>query len=461
MRVDISISMVLNKSVMTRTLLIVFAVRSWFLFHQNYFESYSTLPRGWSSRVAASRSDRQSVSYELVDTETLSYVESFYTCLPGLFGSGPFPRETLRAPLHPTFRDLTNFSTSLSMENLRILVMGDSVAMQMYYMLEMAVGASAANRTVLSDVVDKPGHYSYALSSTANVGAWRITDIFQRANEGNPPPNAKGGGWNITTARDLLSLPDPVNGEPIVSFDVIFFNIPSAWLVNDLPNFNASLILESLQLANEVFGVKKAILLTMPYQMHSDYDSLPILFQKNRDIQSLVTSFQPNHTIPGITGLAMMDYAELQFSMIRTNAAVLGYFNTTNSQDMPYLKVRLYEYEGHRPAALACGGPLITLETSSRRSGKGNLVNMTTCSRNALYADDVHICTDVFGGRIVAATGCLLQCLYDDVTDVADHNRHGDENLYQKDETDHDIAFLGCQKACNDKFMTFENAIVS
>ena len=177
----------------------------------------------------------------------------------------------------------------------------------------------------------------------------------------------------------------------------------------------------------------------MPYQMHYNYDSLPVLLQKNRDIQSLVTNFQPNRTIPGIMGLTMMDYAELQLSLIRTNAAVLGYINTTNSLDMPYLQVRLYEYEGHRPAALACGGPLISIETTSRQFGRGNLVNMTTCARNALLSDDVHICADVFGGRIVAAMGCLLQCLDDGVTVIGDRHRHDDKDLYQKDETNRHI----------------------
>ena len=340
------------------------------------------------------------------------------------------------------------------MSNLRILVMGDSVALQMYYILEMAVGASAANRTVLANVVGKHGRYAYALSSTATVGAWRITDIFQRGREGKPIPNAKGGGWSSTMARTLLNLSDPITVEPIGSFDVIFFQIPSAWLVDELPDFNASRLIESLQLANEVFGVKKAILLTMPFHCRYEYGSLPILLKKNCDLQSLVTNFQPNRTIPGITGLALMDFATLHFSMIRLNAFASGYSDSANSPDMPYLNVRLQEHQHRNPAVLVCAGPVFTTTAKARRKGKQELVNMTTCVKNSLLSDRVHLCLDVFGGRIVAATGCLLQCLYGDSTGVSDHHL-GDTSADEMDEVDQQVTSLACQKECNDKFMTF------
>lgn len=256
-------------------------------------------------------------------------------------------------------------------------------------------------------------------------------------------------------ANTLLNLPDPINGEPIGSFDVVFYDIPSAWLVDDLPDFDASQIIESLQLANEVFGVTKAILLTMPFHSRYDYDSLPILLEKNRDLEALVANFQPNRTIPGITGLAMMDFARLHFSGIRLNAFVLGYSTSADSPDMTYLKIRLQEFERKNPAVLVCAGPVIPITTKAARRGNAPLVNMTTCVKNGLLADRVHLCPDVFGGRIVAATGCLLQCLYDDHRTPTSDPHLEDTSADDENVIDQQATSLACQKECNDKFMTF------
>ena len=383
----------------------------------------------------AVREAKPFISYQIVAKETVDYTEDWSVCTAGPYTNKVGRRTQIRAPLHPALQALTNFSTTLSLQNLRILVMGDSVAMQMFHMIDMAVGGSTDNLTVVE--YSSGQRYSYALSSTASVAAWRITEMFLRVNENKPPPNEPGGGWNATTARALLNLPDPSNGQPIRSFDTILFVIPLPWM--KLSRFRASDLTESLQLAYEIFGVKKAILLNMPFHNNIEYDKIPMLLEKNRDIQSLVTNFEPNRTIPGITGLVMMDLAELTFQFIRANAPLLGYLNDTDSPDMPYLITRIQDYTTYaKPAAAhVCAGPIFETTGTAR--------NFTLCDKNAISLDGIHMCPATFGGRVVAAAGCLLQCLYSDSSgDVKERVQSG---------------ILDCQKECNDKFMTLPISI--
>jgi hypothetical protein len=378
----------------------------------------------------ALREANPSISFQIVAKEIVDFTDHWSKCTAGPFTNKFGRRKQFRAPLHPVLQALTNFSTTLSLKNHRILVMGDSVAMQMFHMIDMANGGSSSNRTVVENAFGD--HYSYALSSTANVGAWRTTGMFLRDNENKPPPNEPGGGWNATTARVLLDLPDPSNGKPIRSFDTILYVVPLPWV--KLNNFRVSDLNKSLQLANEVFGVKKAILLTMPFHNNIDYDKIPLLLEKNREIQSLVTNFEAGRTIPGITGLVVMDFAELTFQFIRANAPLLGYLNDTDSPDMPYLAIRIRDYMTFaRPAAAhVCAGPLF--------EKRGAATNFTLCDKNAITIDGIHMCPNTFGGRIVAATGCLLQCLN---SDCSRDMKAGVQ-----------IGTLQCQKVCNDKFMT-------
>ena len=395
------------------------------------------IPNVYSVAVAA-KAGKSSVSYQIVGENAVDYSEDWSNCTAGPYTNKFGRRQQFRAPLHPQIQELTNFSSTISLKNLRILVMGDSVAMQIFHMVDMAAGGSHDNRTVVEYAFGH--HYSYALSSTAKIGAWRITDMFLRANENRPPPNEPGGGWNATTARVLLSLPDPSNGEPIQSFDTIVFVIPLPWM--KLAHFRASDFKESLQLANEVFGIKKAILLTMPFMNNVEYDRVPMLLEKNREIEALVTDFEGNRTIPGIEGLVMMDFAELMFQFIRANAALLGYLNGTDSAEMPYLMTRIRDYTPHaRPAAAhVCAGPMFEL--------RGQSLNFTLCDKNVISLDGIHLCPNAFGGRMVAATGCLLQCLYPDSNGGASRP------------TEH-VDVLECQKECNSKFMTLRPINIS
>lgn len=347
------------------------------------------------------------VSFEIVEK-----VESQDFCSPGYFTNRFGRHGQYRNILFEGLLKLTNFSTTLSFGSLRMLVMGDSVGMQIFELLEVASGA--ANRTVVDYVLGTK--ISYGLSG--NLGAMRMTGMLLRENENKPLPNERGGGWNQTMIQALLNIPD-TGGKPISSFDVMLFRMPHGWL--ELDEITVSTIKESLELASNMMGVKKVILLTLPFINNVDADSRMGWLEKNREIRDFVNRFEPDKTVPGIDGLVLMDFAQLTNEFIQTNAKYLGYLNDTDSAEMAYLDTRIVGYTKNVRAAAAhvCAGPLV-------KQGPRLL-----CHLNAITGDGIHFCPQTYGGRVVAATGCLLQCLYG----------NNDRNL------------LGCQKKCNDNFM--------
>ena len=130
-----------------------------------------------------------------------------------------------------------------------------------------------------------------------------------------------------------------------------------------------------------------------------------------------------------------MDLAELTNQFIQVNAGLLGYLNNTKSPEMTYLDVRLVDFTPNvRPAAAhVCAGPLF--------KRKPNLL----CDKNGITGDGMHMCTSTYAGHVVAATGCLLQCL---------NTGHGELLGGEKEAQAKSVS---CQKDCNDKYMTLGN----
>jgi hypothetical protein len=237
-------------------------------------------------------------------------------------------------------------------------------------------------------------------------------------------PDSRGGG-GINQA-DLSVVQQ--KKETIGSFDVVMFRIPHGWLKLDQINIKG--IKESLQVAHEVFGVTKVIMLTIPFSNNVHTHILQPWRDLNDQIRGLVTSFQPNTTIPGIERVVLMDLAELTNQFIQRNARFLGYLNGTNDDErMPYMNVRLRDYipKASPAAAHVCSGPLA-------KKGATRLL----CDKNAITGDGLHVCPTTFGGRFTAATGCLLQCL--DVDGDDEYSKIAQE----------------CQTICNSKYMTLK-----
>lgn len=132
---------------------------------------------------------------------------------------------------------LTNLST-----NLKILVMGDSVAIQFAQSLEEAAGGATFDQQLL-ERESWSGHEGMVISAPMRgVGWWQVgvscTAMLRRISEGKPLPNAGGGGWLRDDVRTLVNFTynnnfsaSSTEVETVGSIDALIFRIMHWWIV--------------------------------------------------------------------------------------------------------------------------------------------------------------------------------------------------------------------------------------
>mmetsp|Transcript_33307 Transcript_33307/g.40850 ORF Transcript_33307/g.40850 Transcript_33307/m.40850 type:complete len:129 (-) Transcript_33307:63-449(-) len=119
-----------------------------------------------------------------------------------------------------------------------------------------------------------------------------------------------------------------------------------------------------------------------------------------------------------------MEFGNLMQVLMEENAKVLGY---DISHNKTYWMDRLDQYpstEFRGSVAHVCGE-------------KVELPSNHCTVQNGFSRDGIHICMNAVGGRMFAAIGCLLDCVYGD----------GDDLLERRQE---------CAASCNHQFMSLE-----
>lgn len=366
-----------------------------------------------------------SISITLHPRNHLDFSEGWDKCDPGPYKSKRGRHRQVRSPLVPELMAATNFTATMDLKNVRLLVLGDSVGMQLFRILEVATGGKMEERTVLANAFSD--HISYGLSSTGTIGAWRTTALMMREAEGKNPPNAEGGGWNRTTAMQLLNVSSSSSRgekqhEPIRHFDVLLFRMAHGWM--SLQQVTRAAILESLQVASEVFGVRKAILVSLPFVSNVDInlgegESVPEWVAKNDMIRRLVREFEPHVTVPGLESLVLLDLAQLMNEMIVINSQHLDFVNATLDDFSFFQSNRMFEYlPVVKPAAAhVCAGPLF------KKQGR------TLCVKNSITFDGMHICPITYAGRFVVAVACLMRCMYGADTRLECQDKCNEESM--------------------------------
>jgi hypothetical protein len=76
------------------------------------------------------------------------------------------------------------------------------------------------------------------------------------------------------------------------------------------------------------------------------------------------------------------------------------------------------------------------------------------CVRNMISVDGIHWCLESLGGRVVAATACLLQCSLLTVPDL-EFNSMGDNSSHRPMTKE---IQRQCEQRCNDEFMSLRKA---
>ncbi|KAL7572504.1 hypothetical protein ACA910_000329 [Epithemia clementina (nom. ined.)] len=401
------------------------------------------------------------------------------------------------AMLSPGVLDFTTYWST----DLKILVMGDSVALQLSETLEEVAQVNPVHRTVLRESWKKHNglHVSAPVEGGGVIAGWRILHFLLSKNRGQPLPNKCCGGWILQDVKRLLNHPitttttsktiNKLNSTKlktvrttVQSFDVMVFRISHGW--HGLDDVTKPNIYETLQLAHSLFGVKTVIFLSLPFVNNiQTNDDLTRLYEKRRllhsvaqrwtDLQALKRQANPKSKVDAVQTVLVLDFAKLTDELIERNAQLLG----MNISDKPgYLLesngvwARDSRYTHH--TAQVCGAPPNKIPAtniyqntegnqrmSSNKSSNPKNQTPSPCIFNSISKDGMHWCFETIGGRVFAGLACQLACVYPKqrYSSQSDLVRSSSSisNNSNGNNCNHMPSTVGeCAQACNDKYMS-------
>ena len=365
------------------------------------------------------------------------------------------------------FRDgrVLNFTVSIS-NSLKILTIGDSLSVQFSESLdEIMGGADLSSRTVLWEAWS--GHIGGSIVwptyGGGATGTFRMTALLSGKNEGKPPANIAGGGWNFKqvdrflkhemyglemvrekefgeemSRRSKEGIRDPVtrptNSTPMLGkFDVVVFRTMHGWM--PLEDLNPGRFMEAIHLAGKLFGAETVILQTIPFSNNvKTISDLKAVDRINANMRNVAKNWNPQNPSIPTKYVVVQEYGQYVNHVIWSNARHLGY-NVSDpigadprvfeTEGPTFLLDRLSSSEEYPPSIpMVC----IDLESLGERRDK--------CDRNSLFSDGMHVCPENLSFRYAAGLACLVGCVY---------NRYTPEN---------DGHMQECVRECNDQFMS-------
>jgi hypothetical protein len=389
---------------------------------------------------------------------------------------------TQQRHMHPIMKNakgVLDFTTFLTTD-LKIIVMGDSVAMQISQSLEEVLGATPKNRHVYrySFGPNEGLHISAPIRGGGVVAGWRLLGMLLRHNVHRKLPNV-GPGWsrqdvynvthhvyNATTNDNYTSkgkqqqqkteTTTPTSRQQVVgSFDVLLFHIPIGWIQN-YESINRDTLMETVLLAGELFGVE-TVVFNVPSFTNNIVTAQQL--QSLRAVQNRVVQFandfavllsasrNSNTTTTTVRHVLTLRMDRLMDETMEWNARLMG-MRIPNATEITTLstattakgtttanaetdwrlvalgrpvrkgKTRFIHHVAQSCAALPIGAP--TNNSTSNPSSKPPPPPPPTCTPNYFSLDGMHVCMETMGGRLFAGLGCVLGCVYNNNHDRND-----------------------------------------
>jgi hypothetical protein len=424
--------------------------------------------------------------------------------------------------MHPSMKNtpgVLDFTTFLSTD-LKILVMGDSVGMQVSQTLEEVLGANPKHRKVYRySGGDREGlHVSAPIHGGGVVAGWRMIDMLLQKNLNGAMP-IEGPGWkmedvhkithhqyNTTSNQSAVDdynytksggkqqqqqLEEPTTTTQVItigSFDVLLFHIPIGW-IRDRDSINSSTLLETVLLAGELFGVE-TVVFTVPSFTNNIMTAqhLQSLRAAQNRVVQFAKDFVPNLAMntPAATNTTVRHVLVLRMDQLMDqtmewNARLMGMNVTTAAETTTTKNSSVNENDDWRLVSLvpAKGRNMNhSHHVAQTCSALPSPDTPTTCTPNYFSHDGMHVCMEKMGGRIFAGLGCVLGCVYNynhhDIT--ADDRPPAVECQQQQQQLsvesspatttalDHEKDHvLSCANACNDRYLSLrsvENEVV-
>lgn len=365
------------------------------------------------------------ISYQYISGRTVQPRDPNYLC-----GTPELPRNHSRSHNRRhwnSFLDHVPLATTITTD-LNVIVMGESIGAQMYFMLQNAMENinNSTPSTLLHQV--KEGYpllqYDAKVRGSGSLSYWRMTDFWYAERDDLPLPNSRVayGGWRREHARQLL------DGLGKSKLDALVFRPPTGWISP------ASVTPEGLQstidMAKEIFGVSKVIFTAsfLNNNIHTQ-DDLNELVESNERLRAFARAN------PEVFVLDMDTFVD---SLIQMNAYVLGLADdvetlTPLDWTRSALNVQIQAKYPHR-ASQVCG-------TKPEMYYSRKLKDFAwKCERNSFSFDGMHLCPELVSGRFSAGIACLLECAFGTNNQEAQSCEVSCNSRFMRPFTPHDVS---------------------
>ena len=280
-----------------------------------------------------------------------------------------------------------------------ILVMGDSVGMQLSHLFQHQGGS--VTKRVLKTYSDTTGAKEWiSLTHTQGGGViagYRILGFLTRSGLSlRLPPlssgGSGGGGWRYEDVARLKSQRFPLS-QYTGLFDTLIFRIPQVWIGLHQVTFHN--LRETVENAQALFNVSTVIFTNLPIiNNYNETSKLIHLKTANEEIRSFVKHWQTNVTTVNKNKpkVSLLEIGTFINNIGFRNAQNIGY----DISSRQFIFDRIPENRAFpRAAALNCAEPIVANQT---------------CPINMLYKDGIHWCMETVGPRIIAGVACLQSC---------------------------------------------------
>jgi hypothetical protein len=412
-------------------------------------------------------------SFDLVQGRTVSYAfTDRYQCHSGL--DQPIPRMPLPDPIRnaPGLVDFfpqwtgRNAGTSTQPRPLKVVIVGDSIAVQLSQVVDEAIGTreriNLRNHLVGGRQKQECTHVSQSGGGDGDVvvAGMRLRNLLLNSTRERSDTPRSSEFWNPVVINELLqyevNTPTTTNQkQPIETFDAMVQRIPHGWI--SLQDITYDSLRENAMLAADLFGIETLVLINLPLINNVvDYEGKEgylTLLQKRRLIRNFAAHWKQPKGIR-LQHVLVLELGDLVDDLLEWNAQIMG-FNTS----LPYQEWML----GHtlrvngetapkrqrqrRRASAATAAARSTPSYYNHKVAHKCAVlvpdTATACPRNSITYDGMHLCMSTLGGRTVSGMACLIDCSLD-VLERKQDDSHPDGSAQLR----------SCESRCNDQFMS-------
>jgi len=343
-------------------------------------------------------------------------------------------------PIPLNSHKVLNFTTTVTTD-LNIIIMGDSIAVQLGQGFQEASGTADENRHVY--------RYSWGTHEGLSIAApvrgggavafWRIVDMWRRKNEGKPLPNLSGGGWlrqdaitllNHSFCREQSELDNCTTSHQFFTkvkvFEVLIFWVPAGWI--GYASVDEQSLKETVLMAEEFFQAQAVIFVAPGFTNNANsLEEVELASRRIRTFSNIWWERRSNDDTKNGTGsvkfVEILEFGNFSISLLKANAEAIGY-NASDEKQLVYEMLCCQRY--NMRIAQVCAERV----TSGSKS----------CKKNLLSLDGMHLCMKTISGRLFAGLSCIISCLFNKNTSRYDRRT--------------------CSKKCNEDFMSLKPLIL-